>query len=133
MKLDVTSDESTRRGLHFRSSGRGSAHPRSILAYRYALLRTIREFGSSTYCPIVIDAPNQQGQDGEHLEVILKFIVDEKPSDSQLIMACEEFLLDRENVEVIDVSNENRGVLRREHYTQCVELCSPLMEQMLGA
>ena len=51
---------------------RGSEGPRGLAAYYYALLHTIREFGSATFCPIVVDAPKQQGQDRQHLPAIIK-------------------------------------------------------------
>src|SRR4029077_7100663 len=50
---------------------RGSGGPRGLAAYYYALLHTIREFGSATFCPIVVEAPNQQGHDRQHLPTII--------------------------------------------------------------
>lgn len=69
---------------------RGSKGPRGLAAYFYAFLHTAREFGSATFCPIVVDAPNQQGQDRIHLPAIIKFLVTDRPKDSQLILAVEE-------------------------------------------
>jgi hypothetical protein len=69
---------------------RGSEGPRGLAAYYYALLHTIREFGSATFCPIVVDAPNQQGQDRQRLRAIIGFLVNDRPADSQLILAVED-------------------------------------------
>ncbi|MBG8555742.1 hypothetical protein I5L79_19515 [Hymenobacter sp. BT594] len=68
----------------------GSAKPRALMAYYYSILHLVREYGSSAFCPIVIDAPNQQGQDKENLPLMLKFIIDNQPKNTQLILAIEE-------------------------------------------
>jgi hypothetical protein len=68
----------------------GSALPRSILAYQFAVLHTAKEKGDAKLFPIVVDSPNQQGQDAEHLAQMLKFIVKRVPAGQQLILAVEE-------------------------------------------
>lgn len=68
----------------------GSALPRSILAFQFAVLHTAKEKGDAKLFPIVIDSPNQQGQDAEHLAQMLKFIVKRAPMGEQLILAVEE-------------------------------------------
>jgi len=42
--------------------------------------------GSSTFCPIVIDAPRQQEQDDINHRRMLEFIRDHRPSESQLVL-----------------------------------------------
>lgn len=64
----------------------GSDLPRAILAYYFTSLELIRENGNSTFFPMIIDAPNQQEQDPENLEKILKFIVESRPVGKQLIV-----------------------------------------------
>lgn len=71
-------------------SARGSAIPRSILAYQFAILHTAREKGDAKLFPVVVDSPNQQGQDSEHLALILKFIAKRVPSCQQIILSVEE-------------------------------------------
>jgi hypothetical protein len=68
----------------------GSTQPRALMAYYYSTLHLASEYGSSAFCPIVIDAPNQQGQDKENLPLMLKFIIDNQPESSQLVLAIEE-------------------------------------------
>ena len=67
----------------------GSTLPRALLAYQFAILLLISEHSPATMCPIVIDSPNQQGQDGEHLPQILKFIAENQPPNTQLILGIE--------------------------------------------
>lgn len=71
-------------------SASGSALPRSLLAYQFAVLHTANEKGDAKYYPVVIDSPNQQGQDAYHLRQMLDFIVKRTPSDQQLILAVED-------------------------------------------
>jgi hypothetical protein len=61
-----------------------------LMAYYYAILHLMREYASSTYFPIVIDSPNQQGQDAENLPILLNFILNKQPKDSQLVLSIEE-------------------------------------------
>lgn len=85
-------------------SASGSALPRSLLAYQFAVLHTAKEKGDAKHFPVIIDSPNQQGQDADHLRQILSFIVKRTPSDQQLILAVEdmpsEFSFDGELVEL---------------------------------
>ena len=68
----------------------GSALPRSLLAYQFAVLHTAKEKGDANLFPVVVDSPNQQGQDAEHLSQMLNFIVKRTPAGQQLILAVEE-------------------------------------------
>jgi hypothetical protein len=68
----------------------GSDLPRALMAYYYAVLHVMRQWSPSAYCPIVIDSPNQQGQDQENLVALLEFIRDRQPRGSQLILGVED-------------------------------------------
>lgn len=68
----------------------GSELPRALLAQQVAFLHTIKEFGAQSFAPIVIDSPYQQEQDEDHKKRILRFLRDQLPSDSQLILALVE-------------------------------------------
>jgi rubrerythrin len=68
----------------------GSALPRSLLAYQFAVLHTAKEKGDANLFPVVVDSPNQQGQDAEHLTQMMNFIVKRTPAGQQLILAVEE-------------------------------------------
>jgi hypothetical protein len=71
--------------------GRGSEGPRALAAYYFAFLHTAENYGTSTFCPIVVDAPNQQGQDPDHLRRIMTFLLSQVPQNSQI--SCEGNLL----------------------------------------
>jgi hypothetical protein len=65
----------------------GSGVPRGLLAYYYAVLQTINENESATFCPIVLDSPRQQDQDDENWLRMLRLLTDEQPKGSQLILS----------------------------------------------
>jgi len=68
----------------------GSTLPRVLLAYYFAIIKTIHKFGSSAFCPIIIDSPNQQAQDMGHIDAVYSFILKNQPQGSQLILGLEE-------------------------------------------
>lgn len=88
--LDVALEQDGAQSIHRIQAARGSEGPRGLLAYYYAFLRTRDQFATATAFPIVIDAPNQQGQDAVHLPQMLKFIFAQAPADAQVIVAAEE-------------------------------------------
>ncbi|MFB0845269.1 hypothetical protein [Paenibacillus oleatilyticus] len=69
----------------------GSGAPRAYLAYYYSLLGVINKYSTSTFCPIILDSPNQQEQDKKHWEMIKDFIIEKQPLGSQLILGTVEF------------------------------------------
>lgn len=64
----------------------GSELPRALLAYQMAFFHVVAHFGSAILAPLVIDSPNQQDQDDQHLGRIIRFIRDQRPSSSQLVL-----------------------------------------------
>jgi hypothetical protein len=62
-ELDVRLPEPDDLNVQGLNIGRGSEGPRARSAYYFAFLHTAAKYGTSTFCPIVVDAPNQQGQD----------------------------------------------------------------------
>ncbi len=64
----------------------GSDLPRAVLAYTFAILKLIKEDGNATFCPILVDSPNQQDQDKRNHLRMLKFLKSDRPPDSQLIL-----------------------------------------------
>jgi len=111
---------------------RGSEGPRGLAAYYYALLHTIREFGSATFCPIVVDAPNQQGQDRQHLPAIIRFLVNDRPADSQLILAVEELIgVSADEANVIPVGRGRNQLLSEAEYESVAAHMMPFLTRMV--
>jgi len=88
-KLNMPSTDLSKTRLNSRPDLSGSGGPRSVLAYYYALWSICRGIHGDYRIPLVIDAPNQQGQDGENLPAVLKFLAQELPNDAQVIVGAE--------------------------------------------
>jgi len=73
----------------------GSDLPRAILAYFFSIYSLIVEGEGNLTFPIILDAPNQQEQDNDNLSRVMKFIFNQRPPASQLILG----LVDDANVE----------------------------------
>lgn len=94
----------------------GSTLPRALLAYQFAILLLISEHSPATVCPIVIDSPNQQGQDKEHLPQILKFIAENQPTGTQLILGIENDTGVAFGGKTINTPLEKYALLQRDQY-----------------
>jgi len=98
----------------------GSYQPRALLAYGFAILKTINQkfagVDAPVFAPIIIDSPIQQEQDEEHHVQILEFIKSNRPEGGQMIIG----VVDAKGVELgdktITLSNEQRSVLSSDDY-----------------
>lgn len=50
----------------------------------------MKKYSSTTFFPLIVDSPNQQDQDIEHIDKIMTFIQENQPKDSQLIIGLAE-------------------------------------------
>lgn len=94
--------------------------PRLILAEHFAHYDMIKKYSSSVVCPMVIDTPLQQEPGSVNISKIIKFLLNERYSDSQLIVASTEihdFKFDGKIIRLID----ERNLLGNEHYELCIE------------
>jgi uncharacterized coiled-coil DUF342 family protein len=90
----------------------GSDKTRVLLAYYYTVINEIANNSTSTFCPIVIDSPKQADIDKDNWNTMLKFILQNLPSDSQCILGL---------VEHSDISFPGRTVLLTEKYKMLQE------------
>lgn len=67
----------------------GSGGPRAILAYHSALWSVCVDGEAAFVNPIVVDSPNQQGQDGENLPLVLEYVSLKLPRSGQIIVGSE--------------------------------------------
>lgn len=109
----------------------GSDQPRALLAYFYSVLQVMAKYSTSTFCPIVIDSPNQQAQDTKNLPGMLRFIRDNKPENSQLILALEEMYEVDFPGETILLERKDR-LLFMEQYSEVREEMAPFLDRALG-
>jgi hypothetical protein len=101
-----------------------------MIAYYYAFLHTARKYSSSAFCPIVIDAPNQQGQDD--MEKIMRFIIDKRPPDSQVIVATEDlFGLTEADATIVHVGKRQNQLLDEDKYDEVSDILRPYLERLI--
>lgn len=130
--LDVRVDGDRSGSISTMQHARGSEGPRGLAAYYYAFLHTVQQFGSSAFCPIVIDAPNQQGQDGEHLPAIISFLVNKRPEGSQLILGVEEPLgITDRDASIVSVGVGKRQLLNEEQFEPIAERLRPYLSKLV--
>jgi hypothetical protein len=89
ISLNLPPIETGRLRLTSRPDLSGSGGPRSILAYYGAIWRTCLGKYASFSIPLVIDSPNQQGQDDVNLPKVLKYIANDLPAGAQIIVGTE--------------------------------------------
>ena len=128
--LDVQISSDVAKAIGGASIGRGSVGPRALACYYYAFLRSTRAHSKSAFCPIVIDAPNQQGQDPEHLASIMSFLFSEAPEGAQIIVAAEAANA-ASSVTVKDVSNVKGRLLRDDQFEQTSAYVQGYLDQLL--
>jgi hypothetical protein len=86
LHLSVETLQADSLSVHSRITEQGSDLPRALLAYYFAILQVMLKHSTSTFCPMVIDSPNQQDQDRTNMVRMLNFIRDKRPASSQLIL-----------------------------------------------
>lgn len=84
----------------------GSSRPRALIAYYFTFFYLMQKFSSSTFCPLIVDSPNQQDQDIEHIDKIMKFINQNQPIGSQLILGLAETYGEDFNCDIIELTEK---------------------------
>lgn len=87
--LNLPATNTSKARLNSRPEISGSGGPRSVLAYYAALWATCYGPMGSFQVPLVVDSPNQQGQDDINLPKIVQFICERLPKQAQLILGSE--------------------------------------------
>jgi hypothetical protein len=128
-QLDVRVPDARQLNLQGLYIGRGSEGPRALAVYYYSFLHTAKNHGSSAFCPIVVDAPNQQGQDKDHLRRIMQLLLNEAPSHAQVIIASETAPPSTVDTVILDVSWKKDQVLRDDKYEEVLDYVNPFLAQ----
>ncbi|MDG4896483.1 hypothetical protein P9272_23225 [Mesorhizobium sp. WSM4976] len=132
-ELDVRVDATRIKSLSAATHARGSEGPRGLAAYYYAFLHTTHQFGSATFCPIVIDAPNQQGQDAVHLPAIISFLVKRRPKGAQLVLGTEEAVgIGASDAKIISVGKQKLQLLGDREFDAVSEHFRPYLAQLVA-
>jgi len=109
----------------------GSDLPRALLAYHYAVLHTVQAYSTACMCPIILDTPLQQDQDRENSERMIRFALDRRPVDTQLVLGTVQ-------LHGVDYAGHRiepthkYGLLRPEGYDEARSLIDPFSDEMFG-
>lgn len=106
----------------------GSRAPRAILAYHYALLKTIEDKSTSPMLPVVIDSPKQQDPDPRTTKKLFDLCIDGLSTNSQLIIGS--VSLERETNQFKTLTmTEKYSLLKPELYNQVYQEIMPLYQK----
>lgn len=93
----------------------GSSRPRALIAYYFTFFHLMHRFSSTTYCPLIVDSPNQQDQDIEHIDKIMEFINKNQPQNSQLILGLAETYGVDFNCKVVELTTKYELLQKNEY------------------
>lgn len=122
-KLDIhslTTDDYKAITTKIESKETGSSRPRALIAYYFTFFHLMKKYSSSTYCPLIIDSPNQQDQDVEHIDKIMGFINNNQPDGSQMILGLAETYGEDFDCEVIELK-EKYSLLQRSEFDEVAD------------
>ncbi|ACU60973.1 AAA family ATPase [Chitinophaga pinensis] len=105
----------------------GSALPRALTAYYFSIFEVIRKYSTSTFCPIVIDSPNQQAQDTGHIDKVLNFINRNQPEDSQLILGMEELYGVDFDCKIVELRDKG-SLLQKDEFDEVKSIIRPFID-----
>jgi AAA15 family ATPase/GTPase len=103
----------------------GSRAPRAILAYHYALLKTIEKRSTSPMLPVVIDSPKQQDPDPHTVKRIFDLCIDGLSTSSQLIIGSVSLDRKTDGFRTLTMS-EKYSLLKAEQYEKVYQEIMPL-------
>jgi hypothetical protein len=131
-RLNLNAADTSRMQIYSRPSLSGSGGPRAVLAYYSALWQICSPTGQETFVPpsipLVIDCPNQQGQDAHNLPAILAFISNRLPHESQVIVTFEGSSPEHFDQQ-IELTGERSLLVDSEHDTVSADVI-PLVDLM---
>lgn len=127
--------EKTSKGIFERMDSaikeQGSNLPRALLAYYFSFLHIMNKYSTSTFCPIVIDSPNQQEQDKDNLKAIMNFISTNQPDNSQLILSLVEDIETTFDKDTLYLENEKYSLLKADFYDEVNNEISPIIDKTI--
>jgi hypothetical protein len=129
--LNVTElTEESYKHVHSVIKENGSDEPRALLAFYFAILKTIEKYSTTTKCPIVLDSANQQDQDPTNWRKMLEFMRDQRPPEAQMIVGLVNDLDIDLGGDVIELTDE-RQLLQKDEYDEVAAFVRPFIDKSL--
>ena len=110
----------------------GSRAPRAILAYHYALLKTIEGNSTNPMLPVVIDSPKQQDPDKNTAKKLLDLCIDGLSTSNQLILGSVSCERDTSQYKTL-IMTEKYSLLKSEQYHKVYNEIMPLYQQAVSS
>ena len=133
-KLDIHSlneDEYKRITTKIESLETGSSRPRALIAYYFTFFHLMQQYSSCAYFPLIVDSPNQQDQDIEHIDKIMNFIHNNQPQNTQMILGvAETYGVDFE-CKIIELKHKY-SLLQEDEYDNVYEELKYKMDEIWG-
>lgn len=106
----------------------GSRAPRAILAYHYALLKTIEDKSTSPMLPVVIDSPKQQDPDPHTTKKLFNLCIDGLSANNQLIIGSVSFERETDEFKTLTMT-EKYSLLKAHLYDEVYQQVMPLYQK----
>lgn len=110
----------------------GSALSRAILAFFLASARTIDSFSTCAMCPLVVDSPRQQDQDDANWIRVRECLRDDRPENSQLILATSDDGDTAYGGDVIELRRQGQ-LLETDQFHEVADELRPLIDASLNS
>ncbi|WP_341489642.1 AAA family ATPase [Photobacterium damselae subsp. damselae] len=107
----------------------GSRGPRAILAYHYALLKTMEEKSTIPMLPVVIDSPKQQDPDKNTTKKLFDLCIDGLSDKNQLIIGSVSVERDTDEFQTLTMTDKY-SLLKSNLYDEVYEQIMPLYQQV---
>jgi len=129
--LSLPSDSGGGRRILYKVKGQGSARAREVLAHFFTMLALKVEYSDSPFFPVVIDSPDQQGQDSINLPQMINFIKGRLPAKAQLIIGLGEDPYFEESDDItIHQLNHKFSVLNKDTYNFVRPIVAEFLQTM---
>ena len=106
----------------------GSRAPRAILAYHYALLKTIEDKSTNPMLPVVIDSPKQQDPDANTAKKLFDLCIDGLSTSNQLIIGSVSIDRSTDGFKILTMTDKY-SLLKTDMYYEVYDEIMPLYQQ----
>ena len=106
----------------------GSRAPRAILAYHYALLKTIEDKSTIPMLPVVIDSPKQQDPDRNTTKKVFDLCINGLSENNQLIIGSVSFERETDEFKTL-IMTDKYSLLKPGLYEKVYQQIMPLYQK----
>lgn len=90
----------------------GSTLTKAIVAYNYAYYFLMKRNHGPIFCPIVIDEPKQHGIEDNGYSVLIEYLINNKPNDSQLILSVvDDDIFINKDIKLLDMNQSDSALV----------------------